>query len=173
MALTPLNLLLVTFNALRGNPVRSLLTTLGVFMGIVAVNSTLQVRVISEQVIESQLESQLAPQIFTWTFPGITPPAATLISTEMRGITGLVGAISSSSWQVRRGNYEAFLDTYAVSANYLAINGLKLVAGREFRREDFENFRAVGIIDEQGAKQLFPDEDPIGQTLITGGAAYR
>lgn len=173
MALTPFNLLLVTFNALRGNPVRSLLTTLGVFMGILAVNSTLQVQVISEQVIEAQLESQLAPQIFTWASPSITPPVATRISTEIQGIAALAGAISSSSWQVRRGNDEAFLQTYAVTPTYLTLNGLKLVAGRGFQRQDFENFRAVGIIDEQGAKQLFPDEDPIGKTLIAGSDSYR
>ncbi len=174
MALTPLNLLLVTFNALRGNPVRSLLTTLGVFMGIVAVNSTLQVQVISEQIIEAQLASQLAPQIFTWMYPGgITPQRMSRITGEIQGIAGMTGMILNPGWQVRRGNYEALIQTYAVSPNYLAINGLKLVAGRGFQDQDFANFRAVGIIDQAGAKELFPDQDPIGQTLIIGSDAYR
>ena len=47
MALSPLDLFLMTFRELKGNWVRSGLTALGIFMGVAAVSASLNISAIS------------------------------------------------------------------------------------------------------------------------------
>jgi putative ABC transport system permease protein len=55
----------------------------------------------------------------------------------------------------------------AISTGYFDALGVKLLRGREFTQAECENKdgRRVGIIDEELAKKLFPNEDPIGQHI--------
>jgi predicted permease len=54
-----------------------------------------------------------------------------------------------------------------ITADYFAALGLPLLRGREFTRqeEEFANAPGVAIIDEALAKQLFGQEEPIGQMV--------
>jgi predicted permease len=54
-----------------------------------------------------------------------------------------------------------------VTAGYFSALGLPLLRGREFTRqeEEFANAPGVAIIDEALARQLFGDEDALGQTI--------
>lgn len=63
MSLSPQDLIVVTCKSLTGNWVRSALTSLGVFMGVAAVNATLQVGDISRALIKQQLAKRDAPQV--------------------------------------------------------------------------------------------------------------
>lgn len=56
MALSPTDLILTTFRDLGGNWVRSGLTTLGIFMGVAAVNATLNIEAITSAQIQQKLE---------------------------------------------------------------------------------------------------------------------
>src|SRR5262249_37228871 len=53
----------------------------------------------------------------------------------------------------------------AITPGYCEALGIKLLRGRDFTQEECENKDAhrVAIIDEEMAKKLFPNEDPIGQ----------
>lgn len=53
----------------------------------------------------------------------------------------------------------------AISPGYFDAIGVKLLRGRDFTQAECEdkNGRRVGIIDEEMAKKLFPNEDAIGQ----------
>ena len=55
----------------------------------------------------------------------------------------------------------------AITPDYSEALGIKLLRGRDFTRNECENkdSRRVGIIDEETAKKLFPNEDPIGQHI--------
>ena len=63
MSLTFADLLKLTCRSLAGNPLRSSLTLLGVFMGVGAVYATLQVGSISQAVIAAELAKRDAPQV--------------------------------------------------------------------------------------------------------------
>jgi predicted permease len=63
-----------------------------------------------------------------------------------------------------------------IGAEYFATLGLKMIAGREFTRAEEASADAprVAIVDEAFARQLFPGQDPIGQTIRavpSGGTA--
>ncbi len=55
----------------------------------------------------------------------------------------------------------------AITPGYCEALGIKLLRGRDFTQSESENkdARRVAIIDEEMAKKLFPNEDPIGQHI--------
>src|SRR5881398_3010182 len=55
----------------------------------------------------------------------------------------------------------------AITPGYCDALGIKLLRGRDFTQDECENkeARRVAIIDEEMAKKLFPNEDPIGQHI--------
>jgi predicted permease len=57
---------------------------------------------------------------------------------------------------------------YVVSPNYLRVMGIPLLRGRFFTSEDSGQSRRVGAIDENFAREYFPDQDPIGQHIVVG-----
>ena len=55
----------------------------------------------------------------------------------------------------------------AITPSYCEALGIKLLRGRDFTQSECENkdARRVAMIDEEMAKKLFPNEDPIGQHI--------
>ncbi|MEM8639549.1 MAG: ABC transporter permease [Cyanobacteria bacterium P01_G01_bin.54] len=171
MPLSPFHLLYVTVLALRGNPVRSLLTLTGVFMGVIAVNGTLQAQNISQRMIERQLASQEAPQLMSW--PGQLSEADQQRFSQELGNIAVSSGMGWGYWsRVRYGEQEIFLDVQFVSQEHLKTKGLRLLQGRFFNEDDFRQFRAVGVIDQTVAAQLFPETDPLGKQLTVEGDIY-
>jgi putative ABC transport system permease protein len=174
MSLSSLDLLALTLNSLRGNPLRSTLTTLGVFMGVASVSATLQVGTISRAVIEHELSQREAPHL-TIGLWGVKGREAKLEDMEIfkQQIKGLQ-AISAVNFVWELGSptvfqgREAEPDILAVSPDYLLTSGRRVLVGRSFTIADFVNYRPVVLIDEFLAKQLFQDQDPMGQLIFTG-----
>jgi MacB-like periplasmic core domain len=54
---------------------------------------------------------------------------------------------------------------YIVSPNYLRVMGIPLLRGRFFTSGDSAQSRRVGTIDENFAREYFPNQDPIGQRI--------
>ncbi len=59
---------------------------------------------------------------------------------------------------------------YAVSTDYFKAMGIPLLRGRLFTEHDSKGAPRVAVINETMAKQIFPDEDPIGKYIhVTNG----
>jgi len=56
-----------------------------------------------------------------------------------------------------------------ISADYFKAMGIPFKRGRSFDEHDDEHAPAVAIINESAARKIFPDQDPLGQVLVTGG----
>jgi len=57
---------------------------------------------------------------------------------------------------------------HLISPGRFALLGIPVVAGRDFDERDTPSSRQVILINEAMARQLFPDESPLGKTLVTG-----
>jgi putative ABC transport system permease protein len=57
---------------------------------------------------------------------------------------------------------------HLISPGRFALLGIPILAGRDFDEHDSPIGRQVIIINEAMAKQLFPNESPLGHTLVTG-----
>ncbi|MBP0020010.1 MAG: ABC transporter permease [Cyanobacteria bacterium SBLK] len=175
MSLSPLDLLKMSARSLWSNPTRSLLTTLGTFIGVAAVNATLQVGNISQAIIQRQLDSQEAPQIHAGV-RGRTPlmeADTNWLRSRLSGVRAMGRKTFFESGQVNVGDRETYIWCSAVSLNYLQTSGRQVTRGRFFDRDDFRQFRSVAIIDESLAAALFSEENPIDKTLFLKNVPYR
>jgi len=56
-----------------------------------------------------------------------------------------------------------------ISAEYFRAMGIPLIRGRTFDHHDTVDSAEVVIVNQALARRYFPDEDPVGQALMTGG----
>lgn len=57
---------------------------------------------------------------------------------------------------------------HLISPGRFALLGIPFVIGRDFDEHDTQHSQQVIIINQAMADQLFPDENPLGHTLVTG-----
>lgn len=178
MSLSPFDLLNLTCSSLRSNPLRSALTTLGVFMGVAAVNATLQVGSISRAVIAQQLAKRDAPQLMIGMDSGSGQNTQMRLEDMEFLRQRLVGlrAISATNWAGPSSTVfqaeEANPPMLAVSQDFLLTLGRPLVEGRFFTTADFESYRPVAVIDQFLADKLFKGQEPVGQRLYAQRRPY-
>ncbi|MBW4670529.1 MAG: ABC transporter permease [Cyanomargarita calcarea GSE-NOS-MK-12-04C] len=177
MSLSPQDLIILTCKSLAGNLVRSTLTTLGVFMGVAAVNATLGVGDISRAVITKKLAEREAPQVYIgiYSSEGREPQLEDMKFLQRR--LKNFQAISASNMfgysdKVLYQNQEAEPQMSAVTQDFLLTSGRKLISGRFFSSTDFENYRPVVVIDKFLADKLFQKENPLGKLIFGSGRPY-
>ncbi|MEG4171676.1 MULTISPECIES: ABC transporter permease [unclassified Microcoleus] len=177
MSLYPIDLLRLTCISLSGNLLRSVLTTVGVFMGVAAVSATLQVGNISRAVIAEQLAKREAPQvqISMWGDTSLKLEDMEFLRHRLKGIQ----AISAAHWFSLNDNKvifqaeEAEPSSQAVSQDYLLTSGRLLMAGRFFSPSDFADYRPVVVIDEVLELLLFKGgTNPVGQRIYVDRRPY-
>ena len=170
MSLSPKDLINLTCKSLFSNRLRSGLTTFGVFMGVAAVNASLQVGAISRNIIAEQLAKRDAPQVNVYIFSlkGRQPKLEDMkyARRQLKGIK----AVSASSFvgfsePVAYRGEEGEPIMLAVTQDFLLTSGRKLLQGRFFSNADFTNYRRVTVIDRFLADKLFQGEDPIGELI--------
>jgi len=183
MALSPIDLLLMTFRELKGNWVRSGLTALGIFMGVAAVSATLNISAISNAQIQEKLGARDNPFLSLYIYPASRVSFAEVPSINQEDIAALeqnVPGISSistvSSIYASSIQYQGAMVTEArvagVSENYQQTTGRKMFQGRFFEPADFDQYKPVAIVDEALSAQLFQGEDPIGKGIYAGGTRF-
>jgi putative ABC transport system permease protein len=179
MALSAFDLLDITFRSLGRNPLRSALTTLGVFMGVAAVSATLQVGTISRNVIAQQLAKRGAPQVSVYPDWDSGGRSTQLKLEDMEYLRQrLVGLQAISAFNWAGPTPTVFQDKEftppmsPVSQDFLLTSGKALVSGRFFTAEDFASYRPVVVVDQLLAEQLFQKQNPLGQMIYAGRRPY-
>ncbi len=172
MSLAARDLLVLTLRSLTSNPLRSLLTTVGIFMGVASVSATLNVGSISRAVIARQLAEKEAPQITIlpeWTSFNSRIRLSQSDITYLRQRLSGAEVVSGVQWLgpnfVLFRDREANPQIVAISQEYLNTSGNQLKAGRFLTTVDFDNFRPVALVDQVVKQTLFKDESPIGQQV--------
>ncbi|PYK09526.1 MAG: hypothetical protein DME65_11775 [Verrucomicrobia bacterium] len=61
--------------------------------------------------------------------------------------------------------------SHDIAPDYLKTWGIPLLAGREFNQHDTADGQKVCLISQTGAKKVFPNENPIGKTLLVTSLA--
>jgi len=177
MALSPADLILTTFRDLGGNWVRSGLTTLGIFMGVAAVNATLNIEAITSAQIQQKLDQRDNPHLVIWMYNEAERQFGELRDEDIlalqRNIPNVAGI--SQTMPVGYGNSIRFqdkesdrVDLQGVSLNILETTGRNIVAGRFFQQSDFDQYYPVAVIDTVLQEQLFEGVSPINQGIYLG-----
>jgi predicted permease len=93
---------------------------------------------------------------------------------EVTGISDNLPMSRNRSWGIAaKGEQKTlnYIDTfvYIVSPGYLEAMGMRLMEGRDITWDELANNRNVVIINQTVARRLWPGQDPIGRTAVTGG----
>ncbi|MBW4480935.1 MAG: ABC transporter permease [Tildeniella torsiva UHER 1998/13D] len=179
MPLSPLDLSLTTLRDLTGNWVRSGLTALGIFMGVAAVNATLNIDTIANRVLQEQLAARDNPNITPWVYGRSLPPvefdqaAIAEIQAAVPGIVSISRVTQLWESEVQyQGKITDSVDALSVSENYQRTTGRQVLEGRFFDPEDFNSFRPVAVIDTVLAQQLFQAAPPLGEGIFINGTRF-
>jgi putative ABC transport system permease protein len=168
----------IAVRALRRNLLRTLLTMLGMIIGVGAVIAMVGIGNGAKAQIESQIASmgQNVVLVFSgsmtrsgihtgWGGAGtLTIEDAESIQREIPGVTVVSPEIQSTA-QVAAGNQNWFTRILGESPDYFDIRQWPVVAGSSFTEQDVRSANKVAVIGKTIADQLYPGEDPIGQIL--------
>jgi putative ABC transport system permease protein len=168
----------VAFRALRRNKMRSVLTALGIIIGVGAVIAMVGIGNGAKAQVEAQIASlgQNVILIFSgsttssgirtgWGGAGtLKMEDAEAIRREVPGVVGVSEEVVSTT-QVAAGNQNWFTRIYGESADYFDIRQWPLADGAPFTPQDVRSANKVCVIGRTTATQVYGNEDPVGQIL--------
>jgi putative ABC transport system permease protein len=168
----------IAFRALRRNKLRSVLTALGIIIGVAAVIAMVGIGNGAKAQVEAQIASLGENVILI--FSGSTTSSgirtgwggagtlkiedADAIRREVPGIVNVSEEVVSNS-QIASGNQNWFTRIYGESAEYLDIRQWALSDGVPFTDQDVRSANKVCIIGATTASQIFGSADAVGQAL--------
>lgn len=174
----------IAWRSIRGNASRSLLTALGVIIGVAAVVALTAVGAGVTQNVTSNLE-RLGTNLLTIgatvtrsstgivrteSSAGITVADAELLR-SLQWVDGRILGIApsvTSNLQVRAGGLNTTAQVLGTWPDYAPIRDLEVGAGAWWTDVDVESRARVAVLGHEIAQELFPGMDPLGQSLTVG-----
>ena len=168
----------IALRALRRNKMRTLLTMLGMIIGVGAVIAMVGIGNGAKTQIETQIASmgQNVVLVFSGSFTRggmhsgwggagtLTVDDAEAIQREITGVTAVSPEVRTGA-PVAAGNQNWSTQVLGESPEYFDIRGWPIISGSAFSGQDVRSANKVAVIGKTIADQLFPGEDPIGQVL--------
>ena len=176
----------VSLRALRRNTMRSILTALGIIIGVGAVIAMVSIGNGAKSTVEAQIASlgQNVLLIFSGSFNQggarsgafgagtLTVEDAEAIGREVPNVAGVSPEVRTGAQVLANGlNWSTTI--FGEGAAYLGIRQWPLTAGAMFTEQDARAVGKVAVVGQTIVKQLFPDDDPIGQTLRIRNQPFR
>ena len=171
--------------SLKINKMRSMLTSLGIIIGVSAVIIMLAVGSGASKKIASDMESMGSNLLIIrsasaksggvrmgmGTRPTLTMKDAAAIESKARGIMA-IAPYSAESKQITYGNQNWSTSVGGTTMAYFMIRNYEMESGRGFIPEDTKNGTKVAILGQTVANELFGDVDPIGKTIRIGNIPF-
>lgn len=176
---------LMAWASLIANKLRSLLTMLGIIIGVAAVIALVSIGNGVKQDIEdsiSSLGSNLlvvlpgAPRT-----PGARPSQGSMKSlkiSDYEAIAKLDGVKAASpmtngSYVVIYQNKNWTTSVAGVNSNFQDVNNWTMTSGRFFSDKNVQNRERVAVVGQTVVKNLFADEDPVGKEIRVKNIPFR
>src|SRR5213595_2667344 len=168
----------VAFRALRRNKLRSVLTALGIIIGVAAVIAMVGIGNGAKAQVEAQIAS--LGQNIILVFSGSTTASgirtgwggagtlkiedAEAIRREVPGVAAVSEEVVSTA-QVAAGNQNWFTRIYGESADYFDLRQWSLADGAPFTDQDVRSANKICVIGRTTATQIFGSDEVVGQVL--------
>ncbi len=165
----------IALTALRANLLRSILTTLGIIIGVASVIILVAVGKGATREVDRQINALGTNMLVI--FPdsmrvmGRSSGAGTAIplsESDLQAIRSKVGGVTAISGQldesgpIVRGNQNWTTLLSGVHADYTSVRDWPVQSGRVLNEQDIRGTARVALIGQTVVKQLFPGEDPVG-----------
>jgi putative ABC transport system permease protein len=172
----------VALEALRVNRLRSVLTMLGVVIGVSAVVVLVAIGTGAKQMVEQEIEGLGSNIIFV--VPGqvqlgSVPTVSRLQLEDVRYLSRVIGderriAVALNSGEtIRAGHNETFTSVVGANANVPHVFDRPLRRGRYLSETDVDARRRVVVLGSQIGTKIFGAVDPVGRQVTIAGARFR
>jgi putative ABC transport system permease protein len=178
----------VALRALRRNAVRSVLTMLGVIIGVASVIAMISLGSGARSAIDEQIQSQGTNLVFVsagsfgrgqGTVRGgagsnssLTVEDAQAIEREVPGVDRVSPGVRGRS-QVIAGNQNWNTSVEGVDEDYVVMRNWVVAAGANFTGRDVLVADKVCLLGATVAQTLFPEQDPVGQIVRVRNLPFR
>ncbi len=176
---------LMAWASLIANKLRSLLTMLGIIIGVAAVIALVSIGNGVKQDIEDSISS-LGSNLLV-VLPGAprTPGARSsqgsmksLKISDYEAIAKLEGVKAASpmtngSYVVIYQNKNWTTSVAGVNSNFQDVNNWTMTSGRFFSDKNVQNRERVAVVGQTVVKNLFADEDPVGKEIRVKNIPFR
>lgn len=160
------------------NKLRSLLTMLGIIIGVAAVLTTLGIANGAANSITEDIQQQGANLLEVSSERGVNSSRLTLAEAralsnrnEFPHFVGVAPTYSGNATLIRNG-----VDTDArvqgVTASYLSVSTVEIASGRFLSEEDERSGARVVVLGSDLVSDLFGSEEPLGQEVRIGGDLF-
>jgi putative ABC transport system permease protein len=179
--MNPSEFLLLAWNSIIKNKMRSLLTMLGIIIGVASVIIMIAVSSGTEATIKEQITSLGSNLVFvTSNFnrggPGQRTSSGGLVYDDAFAITddikGVVGVVveQGSIETIKTGNITLTeVSILGTTPDFPSVRDMDIEKGRYFNQTEVDRKQKLTILGHDLAHELFGESDPIGQTINVGG----
>ena len=175
----------IALRALQRNALRSLLTLLGMIIGVGAVIATTSIGNGAKAQVEARIAALgqnvlivLSGNVNRGGFSMGFGTAGTLtqgdfdaIRREAAGVAGASPEVRSNA-QIAYGNQNLATQVMGVGEDYISVRAWQLASGENFTDVDVRNANKVCLIGKTTAQTLFGDGDPVGQVIRIKSAPF-
>ena len=176
---------LMAWASLIANKLRSLLTMLGIIIGVAAVIALVSIGNGVKQDIEDSISS-LGSNLLVFLPGAPRRPGArssqgsmkSLKISDYEAIAKLEGVKAASpmtngSYVVIYQNKNWTTSVAGVNSNFQDVNNWTMTSGRFFSDKNVQNRERVAVVGETVVKNLFTDEDPVGKEIRVKNIPFR
>jgi putative ABC transport system permease protein len=176
----------IAARALRRNKMRSLLTMLGIIIGVGSVIASVSITTGASKQVEDKVAAlgQNVVTVFSgnlnsggarggWgSAPTLTVEDALAIKKEVPNVVAVSPEINDRMQVLANGlNWNTRIQ--GESPDYPQIRDWDIASGAMFTDGDVRALAKVAVIGKTVVDQLFPNEDPVGQTLIIRNIPFK
>jgi putative ABC transport system permease protein len=176
----PIEVLRIAWEAIGRNKLRSLLTMLGIIIGVAAVIVMVAISAGTEATIQEQITSLGSNLVFVQSGfarggMGAVAPSGGLVFDDAaaiaEGVKGVKAVVveQASSQTVKAGSVS--LDSIAIlgsTADFPSVRDIEVAQGRYFNDTEVERKQKVAVLGSSLAEELFGAASPIGQVVTVG-----
>lgn len=176
----------IALRSLRVNKMRSILTSLGIIIGVSAVIIMLSVGEGAKSKISKDIASigsnLLMVMSGSTTTGGVRMGGGTQPTLKLKDAEAIlkecpsvaeVAPVVSEAKQLVFENQNWSTSVYGVTPGYLTINDWDVQSGRPITEEDDKNATKVTVLGATAVTNLFGDLDPVGKTVRIAGSPFK
>jgi putative ABC transport system permease protein len=177
--ISPLEILRIAWEGVIRNKVRSLLTMLGVIIGVAAVIIMISISAGTEATIAEQIEGLGANLVFIQASfgrggPGANNDSPMLVYDDVELVEQVGGVAGTSVEQFSQQTVKADgitledVQILGTTPDFPSVREVDIASGRYFNETELDRTAKVAVLGAGLATELFGEADPIGQSLTLG-----
>ena len=179
----PIKVIRIAWLALMKNKIRSLLTMLGIIIGVAAVIIMIAISAGTEKSIQEAItglgsnliyvqasmgSSRMGPGQQQSSSGGLVYDDAFAIADQINGVAGVV-VEQPSTQNVKAGDISLeSITIMGTTADFPSVRDMGIASGRYFTQHEIDRTTPIAVLGSSLAKELFGDQDPYGQIITIG-----